>query len=310
MTAPRALVLALAALSSWGCAGAPVGARGPSFAEVAAVRPRVLWVAAHPDDESMAAGVLASLCVKGGSACHFLVMNRGRGGECNLPQGCRPSLGAVRHGELVRAARLYRATLEHYDFYNAPLPVESFPSRPRLERIWRRQGDPAGLVARAVRRFRPDLVLSLDATQGFTGHPEHQAVARFALAGVRLAADAEARHPMLAGETPHRVAHVYHVQNKYWFMAMVGDPHDPAPHTDELDVDVSCGVQHDGVERSCTAIGARHTLVHRSQWSDMLAIRSANKFWGTAYLKRIDPFGPETDALVRELPAERGRDAR
>ena len=126
---------------------------GPSAAEVLAQRPRVLWVAAHGDDEVMGAGVLMHACVKQLSPCHFFVFTRDRGAECLLPEGCRPDMASVRFWEMRRAARNYGATLEQSDLFNAPLPVESFPSRRRIERIWSQQGDPATLVARAIRRF-------------------------------------------------------------------------------------------------------------------------------------------------------------
>jgi LmbE family N-acetylglucosaminyl deacetylase len=279
----------------------------PAVDRLLAEARRVLWVAAHPDDESMAGGVLSRACIAGGATCHFLVFNRGAGGECNLDDGCKPDLATVRHRELVKAARLYRATLEHYELYNAPLPVESFPSRPELERRWMSEGDPAGLVARAVRRFRPELVVTLDPYHGFTGHPEHQAAARFALAGIRLAADPGATGPMLAGESPHRVSCVIHVQNKYWFMAAAGDGYDPHPWHDSLDARASCGPGRDGQERPCLDVVAAITRSHRSQDRDMGAIRAASPFWGTTYVRRVDPFGREAEALVAEIGPPGGK---
>src|SRR5688500_93072 len=77
---------------------------GPRLEQVLEKKPRVLWVAAHPDDESMAGGFLAKACVEKQSPCHFLVFNRGAGGECYLEDGCKPSLAEVRHRELGRAA--------------------------------------------------------------------------------------------------------------------------------------------------------------------------------------------------------------
>jgi LmbE family N-acetylglucosaminyl deacetylase len=278
-----------------------VRVEAPPFEQMLASKPRILWVAAHPDDESMASAVLARACLKHGAACHFLVLNRGRGGECCIPEGCAPDLATVRHREMVRAARLYGATLEHYDFFNAPLPVESFPTRAELERRWMTEGDPIGLVARAIRRFKPDLMITLDPYQGTTGHPEHRATGRLALAGARLAADPDTDNTLVAGETPHRIRWAVHAMNKYWIMAAVGLANDPKPFTETLDSDQPCLVDRQGVERSCIDVGASSTLVHRSQDGDMASIRSGAKFFGTAYVRLLDPFGPEAGELVASI---------
>ena len=297
-----AAVAALALATATGCGPGPqTHLEGPSFQRVMQEKPRVMWVAAHPDDESMGGGMLSQACVRYGASCHFLVFNRGRGGECWRPDGCKPDLGTVRNQELTKAARLYRATLEHYDFFNAPLPVESFPSRQELEKKWMTEGDPAGLVARAIRRFRPDVIITLDAYRGFTGHPEHQAAARFALRGIRLAADPECDNPLVAGEPPHRVRWVYETQNKYWFANLVGDGYDPMPYHEELDADVRCDSDRHGDDRSCRKVQLEHTRVHLSQDGDMATIRGAHRFMGSAYLRRIDPFGEEASELITEI---------
>ena len=296
-----AIVSLSAALASCSGPGPRQPIAGPSIEQVLARKPRLLWVAAHPDDESLAGGLLARACVGLETPCHFLIFTEGEGGECYLEAGCKPDLASVRHRELGRAARLYSATLEHYEFFNAPLPVESFPSRPELERKWLSEGDPPGLIARAIRRFKPDLVVTLDPYQGFTGHPEHKAAAHFALAGIAQAADPKAKRPLFAGEPPHRVAHVYHVQNKYWFKSLAGEAYDPKPYSETFDSEQLCNVTPEGEARSCRDVRDANTRAHRSQDGDMHAIRSASKYWGTVYVRRLDPFGGEAAALVAEI---------
>lgn len=274
---------------------------GPGIAEVLAQRPRVLWVAAHGDDESMAAGVLARACIKEQSPCHFVVFTRDRGAECLLPEGCGPDMAPLRFREMQRAVRLYGATLEEYDFFNAPLPVESFPSRTEIQQIWLKQGDPAAIVARAIRRFKPSVVITLDPYQGFTGHPEHTATGRFTIDGIRKAADPKADDPVYATVPPHRIGHLYHIQNKYWIMGVAGDPQDPKPFHEAVASDVVCGVDPYGDERSCIDMGSMAILPHRSQFDDPVAVRSAAKFFDTAYLRRVDPHGAEADELIADL---------
>src|SRR5690348_4278321 len=90
---------------------------------------RILWVGAHPDDETLAGPVLARACIALHRPCLLFVLTRGEGGRCPFATGCHPSLGAVRARELATVARAYGAELEHHAFWNAPLPEESFPPR-------------------------------------------------------------------------------------------------------------------------------------------------------------------------------------
>ncbi len=298
----RWAVLASSLAALLGCgAGTRAPAAHPTFAEALSERPRVLWVAAHGDDESVTGGLLAKTCVGDRLPCHFFVINRDSGAECNLPGGCHPDIQTVRYREMRHSALLYRASLEEYSFYNAPLPVESFPSRQALEKIWMKEGDPVALVARSIRRFRPELVLTLGPHLGFTGHPEHQAASRIALAGIRLAANQKTKHELLRSEPPHRPRHTYFVLNKYWFMRLAGDGDDPVPYTDVFDASKPCAVSGSDT-RSCRRIRDDFSRSHRSQARDMGGVRAISKFWGTIYLRRIDPFGAEATGLVAELP--------
>ena len=301
-----ALSLAAATLASMSACGPGPRAQvpAPAFDEVVGSSQRVLWVAAHPDDESLGGGVVSRACIRHHAQCHFVVLTRGDGGECNVEGGCHPDLGSLRNRELVKAARTYHATLENYSFFNAPLPVESFPTRAELERHWMSEGDPAGLVARAIRRFRPDVVITLDAYQGFTGHPEHKATARFALAGARLAADPESTNALVKDEPPHRVRAAFQALNKYWIMDLVGLANDPKPYSESLDSTETCDLDRDGNARTCLDFFLGATRVHHSQDRDMGNLREGKGYLDTAYLRFIDPFGSEAATLVAEIGKE------
>jgi LmbE family N-acetylglucosaminyl deacetylase len=243
---------------------------------------RVMWVGAHPDDETLASPVLARACIGLGRPCYFFVFNHGDGGRCPLKLGCNPSLAAVRGRELARVAQAYRAELEHHWFFNAPLPEESFPPRAAIAQIWRKREDPGALVARAIRRFRPTVLLTFDPDRGFTGHPEHQLASRFAMEAVKRAADPNAQS--LGGE-PHRVQNVYHVLNHYWMTRLTGGS-DPAEPTETFDTHAACGPPR----RTCLDVALELTKLHKTQIRDMGLVRSLRPQMGLLYLRRVDPF--------------------
>lgn len=277
------------ALVTAGCAGSRVPVSGePTIEEVLGANARVLWVAAHPDDEALAGSVLAHACVGLATPCHFLVFNHGDGGECLLPEGCHPDLGTVRGRELEESAALYGATLEHYRLFNAPLPVESFPAREVIAAKWKDALDPSGAVAAAIRRFQPTVVLTLDAFHGFTCHPEHQLAARFAMEGIRRAADAG---EALGGLAPWRTPHYFEILNRYWFLAAVMG-RDPEPFTDVLDPDQRCGP-----DESCIEMASRFSYAHRTQAGDMGSLRTLNHLVTSVYLRRMNPWTQILDPL-------------
>ncbi len=243
--------------------------------------PRVLWVGAHPDDESFAGAILAKAGLRCHCPLHFLVLTRGEGGECCLPSGPVADLGAVRAQELGHVAELYNATLEVESFFNASIPVESFPYRHELANRWAELKDPAVVVAQTIRTFRPDVILTFAPDFGSTGHPEHQLTSRFTTAGIRLAAEPSGA---LAGNA-HRVNNCYYVLNKYWFTRLSGMGWDPLPWTEAFPVRQACSAG-----MTCADFMAENSRPHLTQAADMGMMRVVAHSIHNLYLYRADPF--------------------
>ena len=119
----------------------------------------LLAIFAHPDDESLACGGLLARCAAEGVRVSLLCMTRGEHG----PGGEPGVLGAVRTRELQAAAGVLGirevVVLEHED---GMLP-------------WIDAGTLEGDILLAVRRARPDVVVTFD-EDGLYGHPDHVAV--------------------------------------------------------------------------------------------------------------------------------------
>lgn len=234
---------------------------------------RVMWVGAHPDDESLVGPILARACKALKRPCLLFVMNRGDGGECLRWPNCNPTLAEVRAEEMREVARRLGAQLEHHAFWNAPLPIESFPPRHEIAKKWLEQADPAELVAKAIRRFKPTVLLTFDPDRGFTGHPEHQLASRFAMAGIVRAGDV------------HRVANAYNVVNHLWLANLAGRA-DPGEHQEEFETHVPCGAPN----RTCLDVAFEVARAHRTQAKDMRTIRALRPQLGSLYVRRVDPW--------------------
>ena len=249
---------------------------------------RVMWVGAHPDDEFFCGSLLAYTSIACKSPLHFVVLTRGDGGGAAIPIPEGQTVADVRAGELQKVAKLYNASLALNSYYNAPLPVESFPKRHELARMWIDKEDPALWIAREIRTFKPDIVLTFSPRYGATGHPEHQLTARFCLSAVRLAAE---DNPALDGE-PFKVRNTYFVLMKYWFLRLGGMRRDPFPPTDQFVIKTPCDAT-----RTCAQVGADNTLPHETQYPDMSAMRTATSLLHKQYLHWVDPWKVQYDPL-------------
>jgi len=273
-----------------GCAVVPVKPDGSPetlpLDDMLAQGARVMWCAPHPDDECFPGGILARASKYHKNPLYFLILTHGEGGECGLARGCNPDLSTVRGKEMEEAAGIYGAELQHEHFFNAPLPVESFPPRHEIFEIWKRHKDPVGLIAKAIRSFKPDLLITFHPDWGATGHPEHQLTSRCATAAIRLAADSSAK---VAGGEPHRVERVYYVLNRVNLLILLGRA-DPGPVTETFDATLEA---EPGV--SCVDFMVHATQAHRTQHKDMGTVRSNRSLFKELDLRQVDPFGEISD---------------
>jgi len=177
-------------LSLWATtAGAqfpPAPGTGPGLPETieaienARVSTRILYVTAHPDDES--AAVLTYLARGLHAEVALLSLTRGEGGQNDLGPEQAPQLGLIRTQELLAATRGYGVKLyftRAKDFGFSKTPEET-------EKVW---GDQVlEDMVRVIRRFRPTVVINgWGGVHG--GHGHHQASGLLTPKAVQLAAD-------------------------------------------------------------------------------------------------------------------------
>lgn len=138
----------------------------------------LLWVGAHPDDETIAAPLLGRLCVEEGLTCTFLVMTRGEAGQCRLSSGCHPDLGSVRAAEMRRSARLFGAQLTQWSLPDGGARAGWATASGGVQAL-------VGQVSSLIHAVNPDIVLTFDPRHGSTCHPDHRAAADLVLEAIR-----------------------------------------------------------------------------------------------------------------------------
>ncbi|MGB2679048.1 MAG: PIG-L family deacetylase [Candidatus Acidiferrum sp.] len=167
----------------------PAPGTGPGLPETieaidsARVTTRILYITAHPDDES--AAVLTYLARGLHADVALLSITRGEGGQNALGPEQAPQLGLIRTQELLAATRGYGVKLyftRARDFGYSKTPEET-------EKIW---GDQVlEDMVRVIRSFRPNIVIN-----GWggvhSGHGHHQVSGIWTPKAVALAADPNA----------------------------------------------------------------------------------------------------------------------
>ena len=128
---------------------------------------RVLVIGAHPDDEDTQLLVLLSRGL--GAQAAYLSLTRGEGGQNLIGPELGPGLGIIRTEELLAARELDGARqyfTRAYDFGFSKSADESF-------RFWPRDSLLKDVVD-VIRRFRPQIIVSVFAGTPADGHGQHQ----------------------------------------------------------------------------------------------------------------------------------------
>jgi LmbE family N-acetylglucosaminyl deacetylase len=173
---------------------APAPGTGPGLNETveaidsARVTTRILYITAHPDDES--AAVLTYLARGLHADVALLSLTRGEGGQNVLGPEQAPQLGLIRTQELLAATRGYGVKL----FFTGAKDFGFSKTPEETEKIW---GDQAlADMVRVIRSFRPNIVIN-NFGGVHSGHGHHQAAGLWTPKAVQLAAD-----PSYSGRSP------------------------------------------------------------------------------------------------------------
>jgi LmbE family N-acetylglucosaminyl deacetylase len=174
----------------------PAPGTGPGLPETieaiesARITTRILFVTAHPDDES--AATLTYLARGLHADVALLTLTRGEGGQNDLGPEQAPQLGLIRTQELLSATRGYGVRL----YFTRAKDFGYSKTAEETERIW---GDQVlEDMVRVMRGFRPNVVINgWGGVHG--GHGHHQASGLLTPKAVQLAADSSFK---LRGASP------------------------------------------------------------------------------------------------------------
>jgi len=162
---------------------------------------KVLVVLAHPDDpEYFCGGTVARWAAEGSDVTYCLVTSGDKGADKGEIDG--RELARLREEEQQAAAKV--------------LGVQTVVFLGRPDGMLEADVDLRRDIARAIRRFRPDILITCDPTTLFThgkgiNHADHRAVGLSTLDAVYPAAGSALFFPELLGEglAPHKVPRVY-----------------------------------------------------------------------------------------------------
>lgn len=143
---------------------------------------RVLMIAAHPDDENTE--VLTILSRGHGAETAYLSLTRGEGGQNLIGQELGVGLGLIRSGELLAA----RALDGGRQYFTRATDYGFSKSMGEAWRNWPRDSILKDAV-RIIRRFQPQVLISVFSGTPLDGHGHHQAAGWIAAEAFRVAGD-------------------------------------------------------------------------------------------------------------------------
>ena len=211
---------------------------------------KVLYLAAHPDDENTR--FIAYCANEKKFETAYLSLTRGDGGQNLIGPELREGLGVIRTQELL-AARRTDGGMQFFtranDFGYSKNPEETFG-------IWNKE-EVLGDVVYAIRAFQPDVIVCRFPTDGGGGHGHHTASALLGEEAFKLAADPNAYPEQLKTLKTWQAKRIVVNTGRWW---------NPNISTDDPGVvaeDVGAYLPLEGI--SCNEIAAHSRTQHKSQ---------------------------------------------
>lgn len=247
---------------------------------------RMLYVAAHPDDENTRMISAFSNGLQYETA--YLSMTRGDGGQNLIGPELSEALGVIRTQELMEARRLdggHQFFTRAVDFGYSKNAEETFA-------LWNRDSI-LGDVVQIIRRFKPTVIITRFPPDARAGHGHHTASALLAEEAFDRAADPDFR-PELG--PAHRTVALYWNASVWW------DKDLPAKADTSKDyVAVDVGGYDPLLGRSYNELASASRSMHKSQGFGIPVQRGSNLEY--LMLRKGQPFVGEPEIQTMELRA-------
>lgn len=231
---------------------------------------------AHPDDEDSA--LIARLARGDHARVAYLSLNRGEGGQNILGPEFYEALGVIRTEELLQA----RALDGGDQFFTRVVDFGYTTNMAETERKWGR-AVVLGDMVRAIRLYRPLVVLSRFSGTEADGHGNHQLAGHLTPLAIEAAADpAQFPEHMAEGLRPWRVRKFYR-----------GMGFRPVPGT-EPTLRLPTGVHDPALGRSYFEIAMEGRTQHKTQEMGAPLLRGAQVSALRSVATKVTPAAPAT----------------
>jgi N-acetyl-1-D-myo-inositol-2-amino-2-deoxy-alpha-D-glucopyranoside deacetylase len=298
-------------------------ATGPAASPGALPERRILFVHAHPDDESISSGVTMAHYVATGAHVTLVTCTIGEEGEIHVPALAQlaaaeaDQLGGYRIVELERACEALGVTDHRLlggagRWRDSGMMGLSTNDHPRA--FWRADLDEAaGALLEIIREVRPQVLVTYD-ENGFYGHPDHIQAHRVAMRAVELAAKEDvAPAKVYWTATPRSQIEAgfeaFKDSTDNPFAGVASAAEIPFGTPDELVTAAVDGRAH--MAAKLAALHAHATQIPPQSWLFVLAGRFGEEALGTEHFQLVrgergpgdGPNGWETDLFAGLLPA-------
>jgi LmbE family N-acetylglucosaminyl deacetylase len=253
---------------------------------------RVLYLAAHPDDENTR--LISWLTHGAGVETAYLSLTRGSGGQNLIGAELGAPLGYIRTQELLEARKIdggRQFFTRAVDFGYSKNPEETFA-------FWGKE-EVLSDVVRVIRAFRPHIIITRFPTDGRGGHGHHTASALLAAEAFDLAGSLSA--------FPHEYGIPWSPEMLYWNASSWWDktlPDRAAKEDGIIEVEVGGFDPING--RSCNELASMSRSMHKSQGFGVSMARGEMK----EYLIHQKGANAFYERLFGEVPGKANNGAR
>ena len=288
-----AAVAALAAVAAVASSPNNLAAEAPAPMHAAEIRlaleklnvlGRVLYLAAHPDDENT--GLIAYWANGALYDTAYLSLTRGDGGQNLIGPELSEQLGVIRTQELLAARRIDRGR----QFFTRANDFGFSKSSEETLRIWDREKILADTVW-TIRKFRPDIIVTRFPADDDKTHGHHSASAQLAAEAFKAAADPKRFPEQLKFVQPWQATRLLWNASSFFFRAR-NLPFDPAGL-----ILLEAGGYQPLLGKSYAEIDAASRTMHKSQGFGVSIERGEQK----EYFKFLEGMPVEGENLFSNI---------